>query len=63
MVPERAEEDSKWIGMEEVGWDSCRTTKEARLRGHLMITLFIRQDLHEPHGCVAGVAIKHYEKQ
>lgn len=51
-----ADEDSKWIGMEEAGWDSCRTTKEARVRGHLRVTFSIMEDLHDSHDRVSGLS-------
>lgn len=37
MVPERADEDSRWTSMEEAGWNSCKTTQEARLRNHITV--------------------------
>lgn len=37
MVPEKADEDSRWTGVEEAGWGGCKTTKEARLRKHITV--------------------------
>lgn len=56
VIPESTD-DSKWVGMNEAGWESYKATSEARLRRHLMVTFSIRQ------GCGSGVVINHHGNQ
>lgn len=63
MVPERADRDSRRTGMEEAGWDGCETTKEDRLRNHIMVSFPLGKICKIPLAVCVGVVINHSENQ
>lgn len=57
MVPERADDDSRWTGMEEEGWESCKTTKEARLKNHIMVPFPLGKICKIPSAVCGGLLL------